>query len=114
MSITADELNALTSTPTQSAPAPESVQEPAPAPVRIAGWAEELPRPKRHSPFDTVIDELRRIGDTTRFARLEWEGKTISPNRVNQLRKRYPDCEFNQVTQAGEKQTWVRFKGQGS
>jgi hypothetical protein len=99
MPITVDELT--TETPTDDAPAS----------VRIIDWADELPRPMRTSPFDAIITELRGIGDTARFARLGWDGKAISPNRVNQLRKRYADFEFFQVTKSGEKQTWARYKG---
>lgn len=99
MTITVDEL-------TTEAPTGDT-----PAEVRILDWANELPRPQRVSPFDGIITELRNIGDTARFARLGWDGKVISPNRVNQLRKRYTDFEFCQITKSGEKQTWARYKG---
>lgn len=84
--------------------------------VRIIEWVEEVPQHRRVSPFDAVIDEVRRIADPNRIAKIEWEEKPISPNKVNQLRKRYPDCDFKQVTvpdgsAEGKRETYVSYKG---
>jgi hypothetical protein len=108
MTITVDEL-------TGTSASPDAAQTQAPAAgskeVRIVEWVDEVPQHRRVSPFDSVIEEIRRIGDPNRIAKIEWEEKPISPNKVNQLRKRYGDCEFKQITVPGGRETYVSYKG---
>jgi hypothetical protein len=112
MTITAEDLNvpAVPEQPT-NAPAQTPATEPEPDPqVRIVAWTTEVPRNRRASPFDPVIDEIRKIGDTDKVAQIDWGPKEITANKVNQLRKRYTDCEFTQVTDQGQRVTFVRLK----
>lgn len=104
MNITVDE---LTGTNTET-----SMEAPTQRDVRIVGWLNEVPRLRRSSPFDAVIEQIRQTGDTTRVAQLQWDDKDITANKVNQLRKRYPDVEFTQVTQGEGRQTYARYRGE--
>jgi hypothetical protein len=79
-------------------------------PVRIVGWVDEVPRRRRNSPFDALVAELVELGDTSRVAMIEWEGKEITSNKVNQLRKQHPNCEWTQVTEGDRHVTYVRLK----
>jgi hypothetical protein len=103
MTITAQDLTNTSSPPVETEPA-----------VRIVGWVDEVPRLRRSSPFDSVIAQLREMADTTRIAQLQWDDRQISANKVNQLRKRYPDVEFTQVTRGGQRETYARYRGQGA
>lgn len=92
-------------------PTDEAVQpqegEPAAKP-RIAEWVTELPRPRRTTDFDAVIDQIRAEGQPDQWARLEsGNGKAITPNKISSLKKRYTDIDFKQVrgeTYAAKKQ----------
>lgn len=70
---------------------------------RIAEWVTELPRPRRSTEYDTVIDQLRKEATPSpngdqQWARLEsGNGKAITPNKVSTLKKRFPDVDFRQV-----------------
>lgn len=104
MPITVDELT--------GAPAEAPTETPAlDSDVRIVGWVNEIPRLRRSSPFDTVVQELRAGANPERIAQLEWGNKEITANKVNQLRKRYTDIEFTQVTRDGARQTFARYRG---
>jgi hypothetical protein len=105
--ITVDELNVSSANPEARPQAPTGANKE----VRIVEWVEEVPQHRRVSPFDSVIEEIRRIGDPNRIAKIEWEEKPISPNKVNQLRKRYTDCEFKQISVPGGRETYVNYKG---
>ncbi len=106
MPISAEEL-----TDTPSYDEPEAEPEGNDLGVRIVEWVEEIPRNRRTGPFDSIIDEVRRLADTARSAKIQWGRKAITPNKVNQLRKRFPDCEFTQVSTPEGRDTYVRFKG---
>jgi hypothetical protein len=108
MTITVDELSGTSASPDVARPQPQATggQE-----VRIVEWVDEVPQHRRVSPFDSVIEEIRRIADPSRIAKIEWQEKPISPNKVNQLRKRYTDCEFKQITVPGGRETYVSYKG---
>jgi hypothetical protein len=108
MTITADELaGTSTSAEVDRPPSPTNTT----SSVRIVEWVDEVPQHRRVSPFDGVIEELRRLGDSEKIAKIEWDEKPISANKVNQLRKRYPDCEFKQVSTSGGRETFVSYKG---
>jgi hypothetical protein len=113
MPITIDELTGTVSgtEPGQSSPPPQSQAGETDKGVRIVEWVDAIPQHRRISPFDSVVEEIRRLADPTRVAKIEWEEKPISPNKVNQLRKRYPDCEFKQVTVPDGRETYVSYKG---
>jgi hypothetical protein len=65
---------------------------------RIAEWVTELPRPRRTTDFDPVIEEIRTQGAPGQWARLENGGsKAITANKISTLKKRYTDVEFKQV-----------------
>jgi hypothetical protein len=108
MTITVDELTGTNASPevAQSQSSTSGGKD-----VRIVEWVDEVPQHRRVSPFDPVIEEIRRMRDPKRIAKIEWEEKPISPNKVNQLRKRYPDCEFKQITVPGGRETYVSYKG---
>jgi hypothetical protein len=106
MTITADELNVDSGSSGVIRPQPQPGKD-----VRIVEWVAEVPQHRRVSPFDVVIAEIRKLADPNRIAKIEWEEKPISPNKVNQLRKRYPDCEFKQITVPGGRETYVSYKG---
>lgn len=108
MTITADELSGASGSPEVAHPQspPDSGNA-----VRIIDWVSEVPQHRRVSPFDVVIEEIRKLADPKRIAKIEWGEKPISPNKVNQLRKRYPDCEFKQITVPGGRETYVSYKG---
>lgn len=63
---------------------------------RIAEWVTELPRPRRTTDYDTVIEEIRG-GEVGAWARLETGTKLITANKISTLKKRYEDIEFRQV-----------------
>lgn len=108
MTITVDELSGTNNSPevARAQPPADTDKE-----VRIIEWVAEVPQHRRVSPFDTVIEEIRKLADPNRIAKIEWGEKPISPNKVNQLRKRYPDCEFKQITVPGGRETYVSYKG---
>lgn len=108
MTITADALSDPVASPAQSRPEPADTTA---AKVRIVEWVDEVPQHRRVSPFDAVIEEIRRHADPTRIAKIQWDEKPISPNKVNQLRKRYPDCDFKQVSAGDGRDTYVSYKG---
>lgn len=65
---------------------------------RIAEWVKELPRPRRTTDFDPVIEEIRTAGVPDEWARLESGGdKPITANKISTLKKRYTDIDFKQV-----------------
>lgn len=107
MTITADALSGSTSSPSEPTPEPSDTS----GKVRIVDWVDEVPQHRRVSPFDAVIEEIRRQADPKRIAKIEWEEKPISPNKVNQLRKRYPDCDFKQISVGDGRETYVSYKG---
>lgn len=113
MPITAEELTGTPTDPNSHAATLTSVSNSGGDPeVTIEEWVTEVPRHRRTSPFDKVIEQIRQTGDTQRSARISWGHKTISPNKVNQMRKRYPDCEFSQVSKPDGRETYVRYTGQ--
>jgi hypothetical protein len=108
MTITTDQLTGVPATVEAVAPSTNHTEPE----VTIVDWVTEVPKHRRTSPFDPLVDEIRRIGDTTRSAKVAWGDKPISPNKVNQLRKRYPDVEFSQVSvTGGGRDTYVRYTG---
>lgn len=108
MTITVDELTGAAASSEGSRPQPQAAPS---KEVRIIEWVDEVPQHRRVSPFDVVIDEIRKLADPKRIAKIEWEEKPISPNKVNQLRKRYTDCEFKQVSTPYGRETYVNYKG---
>lgn len=108
MTITVDELDGTSSSPEVARAQPSAS---AGKDVHIVEWVAEVPQHRRVSPFDAVIEEIRKLADPKRIAKIEWDEKLISPNKVNQLRKRYPDCEFKQITVPGGRETYVSYKG---
>lgn len=64
---------------------------------RIVEWVKELPRPRRATDFDPVIEEVRTAGVPDEWARLENGEKPITANKISTLKKRYPDIEFKQI-----------------
>lgn len=108
MTITVDELTGTSGSPQTAHSQPSA---PSATDVRIIEWVSEVPQHRRVSPFDAVIEEVRKLADPERIAKIEWGEKPISPNKVNQLRKRYSDCEFKQITVPGGRETYVSYKG---
>jgi hypothetical protein len=108
MTVTIDELTGTHTSPEDSQP---KTQPNTTKTVRIVEWVDEVPQHRRVSPFDAVIEEIRRMRDPGKIAKIEWDEKPISPNKVNQLRKRYTDCEFKQITVPGGRETYVSYKG---
>src|SRR3954454_16409683 len=108
MPITVDELTGAppNGSPTQTESPPDT--DSAPAQASIVEWVSEIPQRRRSTPFDAVIEEVRQANDPNKFAKIAYGDKTISANKVNQLRKKFPDCEFTQVTESGSKTTYVR------
>lgn len=81
---------------------PEPTDQPTepdtPTKPHIAEWVEELPRPRRTTDFDPVIDQIRQQ-TPGQWARLQsGNGKPISANKCSTLKKRYPDVEIKQVS----------------
>ena len=110
MPITVDELNATPPPDGDTSPSSEP-DAPVPEP-QIVGWVDEIPKNRRSNPFEKIVREVREFNDPTKIARVTWGDKVITPNKVNQLRKRFKDCEFTQATlPEGGKATYVRFKG---
>jgi hypothetical protein len=97
---------------TDAPPQPVAEQSPTDSDekVQIVEWVNEIPKPRRSSPFDPVIEAVRQQGDTERAALIDWPGKKITPNKVNFLRQRFPDCDFTQVTDGEDKKTYVRLR----
>jgi hypothetical protein len=108
MTITMDELSGTNPGPETAAPQPPASGDKT---VRITEWVDEIPQHRRVSPFDAVVEEIRQQRDPSRAAKIEWGEKPISPNKVNQLRKRYTDLDFRQVTVPGGRETYVSYKG---
>ena len=110
MPITTEDLTGPADTNT-SDPDAESSEDTA-STVRIVEWVTEIPKHRRVSPFDKAVELLREKGDPAHYARLEWDEKPITPNKVNQLRGRFKDVEFTQVTTPNGRETYARYKGQ--
>lgn len=111
MTITTEELSGTSFSPEVARPPSQTAGKD----VRIVEWVDEVPQHRRVSPFDAVIEEVRKTADPGRIAKIEWEEKPISPNKVNQLRKRYTDCEFKQISvPGGGRETYVSYKGDSS
>lgn len=112
MPITVDDIAGPDSTD-QAPTDPEAAKRTASEQQRaeIVEWVDEIPKHRRANPFDPVVEQVRAFGDPAKSAKVTWGDKTITPNKVNQLRTRYPDCEFTQVTGPEGKNTYVRWRG---
>lgn len=111
MPITVDELTGTTTGADAGDPDTEAA-EGTDSTVRIVEWVTEIPKHRRVSPFDKVVEQLREKGDSAHYAKLEWDEKNITPNKVNQLRGRFKDVEFTQVTTPNGRETYARYKGE--
>lgn len=62
---------------------------------RIVEWVAEVPRRRRATDFDGVIDEVRGAG-AGKWAIIAQGEKNLTANRVSSLKKRYSDISFTQ------------------
>lgn len=75
---------------------------------RIAGWVQDLPRLRRGTDFDGVIDQIRASNEDGWAVLESGNGKGITANKVSTLKNRYPDIEFKQASG----QTFARPKSE--